>query len=59
MPTAEVACLEPSANTISLPTTTSLSKATVGVNVMAELSAESIVVPTKVIAPVLVVVLMV
>ena len=54
-PTALVACLEPSANTISLPTTTSDSKATVGVNVIAELSAESIVVPTKVIEPVLVV----
>jgi hypothetical protein len=55
MPTAEVFCLEPSANTISLPTTTSESKATVGVNTIPELSAESIVVPTKVIEPVLVV----
>jgi hypothetical protein len=49
----------PSANTISFPTTTSESKDTVGVNVMVELSAESIVVPTKVMLPVLVVELMV
>jgi hypothetical protein len=38
-----------------LPTTTSLSKATVGVNVIVELSALSTVVPTKLILPVLVV----
>jgi hypothetical protein len=54
-----VDCLVPSANTISFPTTTSESKATVGVNVIVELSAESIVVPTNVILPVLVVEFMV
>jgi hypothetical protein len=43
----------PSGNTISVPTVISLSKTTLGVNVIAELSTESIVVPTKVTDPVI------
>ena len=53
MPTAEVLCLVPSGNTISVPTVISLSNFTLGVNVITELSAESIVVPTKVTEPVI------
>ena len=59
MPTAEVACLEPSANTISLPTTTSDSKFTEGVTVIAVLSALSMVLAAKVMLPVLAVPVMV
>ena len=59
MPTAEVACLEPSANTISLPTTTSDSKFTAGVIVIAVLSVLSMVLAAKVMLPVLAVPVMV
>jgi hypothetical protein len=53
MPAAEVFCLEPSANTISLPTTTSDSKFTAGVTVIAVLSALSMTLPANVMLPVL------
>ena len=52
VPVEEVLCLEPSAKTISFPTTTSESKATVGINVIAELSSLSMTVPAKVTEPV-------
>jgi hypothetical protein len=53
MPTAEVRCLEPSAKTSSLPTTTSDSKFTNGVTVIAALSVLSMVLAAKVMLPVL------
>jgi hypothetical protein len=54
-----VACLEPSANTISLPTTISDSKLTKGVIIIAELSMLSMVLDAKVMFPVLAVPVMV